>query len=108
MARVVARTGVWKLEIVKRITVRRRRPNPSFKRGTVFRTAIDILRTAEKPLSAKEIADRMLTKKGVTGISKKAAWDFTGAVQASLRNNNGKTVTLLGGRPELWKLSVAD
>lgn len=72
----------------------------------MFRSAIDILRTAEKPLSAKEITDRMLAKKGVTGVGKKAAWDLTGGVQASLRNNNGKTVVRVDGRPERWTLAV--
>lgn len=90
---------------VRGIAVRRRKPNPWFKRGTVFRSAVDVLRTAEKPLSAKEVTDRMLAKKGVSDASQKAVWDLTGAVQASLRNNNGKTVAKVDGRPERWELA---
>jgi hypothetical protein len=33
---------------VRGISVRRRKPNPWFKRGTVFREALGVLRTAEK------------------------------------------------------------
>lgn len=93
---------------LKRIAVRRRKPNPWFKRGTLFRSAIGVLRTAEKPLSAKEIGDRLLAMKGVTGLSRKAAWDFTGGVQSGLRKNNGKTVTQISGRPERWKLNAVE
>src|SRR5688500_453831 len=52
---------------VRRIAVkRRRRGNAWFKRGTLFRAAIDALRAAEKPLTAREITDRMLATRKVT------------------------------------------
>jgi hypothetical protein len=35
---------------VRPIAVRRRKPNPYFKRGTLFRCALDVLRAAERPL----------------------------------------------------------
>jgi hypothetical protein len=41
---------------VRPIAVRRRKPNPYFKRGTVFRCALDVLRAAERPLTIREIA----------------------------------------------------
>jgi hypothetical protein len=40
---------------VRPIAVRRRRPNKWFKRGTVFRHALDVLRAAEGPLTTREI-----------------------------------------------------
>jgi hypothetical protein len=40
--------------------VKRRKPNPWFKRGTVYRRAVDALRTATGPLTAREIAERVL------------------------------------------------
>src|SRR6266699_3377150 len=45
---------------LRRITLKRRQPNPWFKRGTVYRGAVDALRTAEQPLTAREIAERVL------------------------------------------------
>src|SRR5438552_10312001 len=45
------------------IAVRRRKPNPWFRRGTIFRGALDVLRAAEKPLTAREITLRMLAAK---------------------------------------------
>jgi hypothetical protein len=46
------------------IAVRRRQPNPYFKRGTVFRAALDALRAAGTPLTIREIALAMLAAKG--------------------------------------------
>jgi len=37
---------------LRRIAVKRRQPNPWFKRGTVYRRAVDALRTATEPLTA--------------------------------------------------------
>ena len=88
------------------IAVRRRVPNPWFKRGTVWRSALDVLRQAEKPLSASEIAALMLVAKGVREPARDAVRDLESAVRSSLRNHNGKTVTRMDGRPERWKLVV--
>jgi hypothetical protein len=91
---------------VRGISIRRRKPNPWFKRGTVFREALGVLRTAEKPLTAREITWRMLTAKGVSKPDVKAARDLTGAVQSSLRNHDGKSVETVGeGMPARWKLA---
>src|SRR5713226_3654302 len=56
---------------VRSIAVRRRKPNPWFKRGTVFRHALDALRAAGKPLTSREIVVRMLAAKGVTDAKQK-------------------------------------
>jgi hypothetical protein len=45
---------------LRRIAVKRRKSNPWFKRGTVYRRAVDVLRTATEPLTAREIAERVL------------------------------------------------
>src|SRR6266568_3145046 len=47
------------------IAVRRRKPNPWFKRGTVFRHALDVLRAAGKPVTIRETALAMLAAKGI-------------------------------------------
>jgi len=38
-----------------RIAVKRRKPNPWFKRGTLYRRALDVLRTATEPMTALEM-----------------------------------------------------
>ena len=91
---------------VRAISVRRRKPNPWFKRGTVFREALGIMRKAEGPLTAREITDRMIAAKGVQNPAPKAARDLVGAVNASLQNHRGKNVESVGdGMPARWKLS---
>ena len=86
------------------ISVRRRVPNPWFKRGTVWRSALDVLRQAEKPLSAAEVVVRMLAAKGVQVPAPESARDLEGAVRAALRNHAGKTVCATGSRPERWTI----
>ncbi len=76
----------------RRIAVKRRHnPNPLFKRGTVFRAALDILRTATAPMTAEEIAVALLRSKGVQEPSKAEVLMMYGAVAGSLRINAGKS-----------------
>jgi hypothetical protein len=56
---------------VRPIAVRRRKPNPWFRRGTVFRHALEVLRDATGPLTTREIAEQMLARKGVTDAPQK-------------------------------------
>lgn len=86
------------------IAVRRRKPNPWFKRGTVFRAAIETMREAGQPLSTQDITLRMLAAKGVSSPSREAVRHLFGGVQASLRNNKGKSVDCNDQRPALWWL----
>ena len=91
---------------VRPIAVRRRKPNPWFKRGTVFRHALDALRAASKPLTSREIVVRMLVAKGVTDAKQKPIRDLAGAVLASLRNHKGGTVRQVGtGMPARWAVA---
>jgi hypothetical protein len=48
---------------LRAISVKRRQPNPWFKRGTVYRRAVDVLRTATEPLTAREIAERVVGRR---------------------------------------------
>lgn len=76
------------------ITARRRyKVNPHFKRGECFRSALDVLRTAEVPLTSREIAMRMLHKRGVKNPSRDLIYETIGAVHASLQNHKTKAVT---------------
>ena len=55
------------------------------KRRTVYRRAVDVLRTATEPMTAREIAERVLAAAKVTNPNKAALADLTGTVLASLR-----------------------
>jgi hypothetical protein len=91
---------------VRPIAVRRRKPNPYFKRGTVFRCALDALRAAGRPLTVREIALAMLAAKRVTDAPPKAVRDLFGAVQSSLRNHRGDNVIAVSdSRPERWSIA---
>jgi hypothetical protein len=90
---------------IRPIAVRRRQPNPWFKRGTVFRHALDVMRQAEGPMTAREITLAMLAAAGVTDASPKAVRDLIGSVNSNLQNKRGSTVETIGeGMPVRWRL----
>jgi hypothetical protein len=90
---------------VRSIAVRRRKPNPYFKRGTIFRHVLELLRTAPEPMTASEITSRLLASKGAPEGDREVFRNLFGGVQSSLRNNDGKTVWAVGeGRPAKWEI----
>jgi hypothetical protein len=88
------------------ISARRRfKGNPWFKRGTLFRAALDALRESGKPLTVRELTEAMLAAKGVSDAPAKAVRDLQGGVTASLRNYEGKAVLVVGeGMPARWTI----
>jgi hypothetical protein len=93
---------------VKAIAARRTyKSNPWFKRGTLFRTALDVMRGASDPLTVAEIVDRMIAAKGVTSARTGQVRGMQSAVLASLRNREGKgrVQTVGEGIPTRWKLT---
>src|SRR6266436_1959571 len=44
---------------VRPIAVRRRKPNPWSKRGTVFRAVLDVMRKATGPMTARQVTEAM-------------------------------------------------
>jgi hypothetical protein len=92
---------------VRRIAVKRRNArNPHFRRGTVFRAVLDVLRTAGAPMMVAEICRRLLADKGIAEPSAKQVRDLGGAVRASLENHAGKSVVTDGeGAPRRWVIS---
>jgi hypothetical protein len=88
------------------ISARRRvTGNPWFKRGTLFRAALEALRDAEKPVTVRELADAMLAAKRITGATAKQHDLLQAAIRSSLENHNGKTVERVGeGSPMRWRL----
>jgi hypothetical protein len=92
---------------LRAISVKRRKPNPWFKRGTVYRRAVDVLRTATGPLTAREIAERVLVTANIERPDKAALADLTGSILASLRNHKGKGVERANeGAPARWRLKL--
>jgi hypothetical protein len=94
---------------VRRIAARRRyKGNAWFRRGTIMRHALDVLRKSQTALTAREIAECMLVARGARDeASPKALRSLTVSVQASLQNHNGKTVRNVGeGMPGRWKIAT--
>jgi hypothetical protein len=76
---------------VRAITARRQyKANPWFRRGTLFRSALDVMRSASEPLTVAEIVDRMLTAKGVASARMDQVRGMQSAVLASLQNRKEK------------------
>jgi hypothetical protein len=91
---------------VRGLSVRRRKPNPWFKRGTVLRRVLDVLRAADGPMTAREIVQAMLVAKGIENAKPSDVRGLTGSVQACLQNHNGGTVrNVAEGMPGRWILS---
>jgi hypothetical protein len=93
---------------VKEIAARRTyKANPWFKRGTLFRTALDVMRGTGEPLTIAEIVDRMLAAKGIVNARIDQIRGLQSAVLASLRNREGKgRVQIADSRiPARWTLS---
>lgn len=79
--------------------------NPWFKRGTMFRAALDALRAAAGPLTVREIVDAILAGKGVTDPTAKQYRDLQAGLRASLEGHAGKTVERVGeGSPMRWAI----
>jgi hypothetical protein len=88
---------------VQTIAVRRRKPNPWFKRGTVYREALDVLRSAPGPMTAREIAAAMLAAKGITGVPVRAVSNLGQSILRSFQNHKDRAVGVVGdGLPARW------
>jgi hypothetical protein len=87
-----------------RIAVKRRQPNKWFKRGTLYRRAVDVLRTATGPMTTAEIAEAILRAEGIEA-AKADVQSIALAVQHGLKNHEGKGVEIVGeARPAKWRL----
>jgi hypothetical protein len=88
------------------ISARRRvTGNPWFKRGTMFRSALDVLRASKEPMTVREIVDALMASKGITDATTKQFNDLQSGLRASLEGNSGKTVERVGeGLPMRWRV----
>ena len=95
---------------LRAISVKRRQPNPWFKRGTVYCRAVDVLRTATEPLTARDIVERVLAAANIKRPDKAALAHLIGSILASLRNHKGNGIERTNeGAPARWRLKkVAD
>jgi hypothetical protein len=84
---------------------RRNKSNPWFKRGTLFRSAVDVMRRAGAPMTAREIADTLVADKAPQATRKQAK-DLQAAILAALRKRDGAMV-VGEGAPTLWRLKEA-
>jgi hypothetical protein len=85
---------------------RRVTDNPWFRRGTLFRHALEILRTAPAPMTVKEITAAIVAGAGITDMTDKQRLNLESGVRASLENNAGKTVERVGeGVPKRWRIA---
>jgi hypothetical protein len=92
---------------VRAISVRRRNQrNRWFKRGTMFRAVLDVLKAADGPLTVREIVLRLLASKGEAKPDLKTIRDLEGGVRSTLARKAGKTVQNVGqGMPSRWTLA---
>ncbi|MGB7021367.1 MAG: hypothetical protein WBD80_19500, partial [Xanthobacteraceae bacterium] len=71
----------------------------------IIRSALDVLRKAQMPLTAREVTERMLAARGVPEPAAKAMRGLIASVQTSLQNHTGKSVLRIGeGFPMRWKI----
>jgi hypothetical protein len=93
---------------LRAISVKRRATGKWFKRGTLYRKALDVMRTAEQPLTATELAWEVLKAAKIETDDKKAVQILGASIQASLRNHAGKGVQQVNdGSPAKWQLKEA-
>jgi hypothetical protein len=83
---------------------RRNKSNPWFKRGTLFRSAVEVLRRAGTPMTARKIADTLIADKAPQATRKQAI-DLQAAILAALRKRDGMVVG--EGSPARWKLAFS-
>jgi hypothetical protein len=94
---------------LRRVAVKRRKANQWFRRGTLYRKAVDVLRTAEKPMAATDIAWAVLKRANIETTDKKAVQALGQGIQSSLRKHKGKSIEVVNdGFPALWRLCLQD
>ncbi|MCU1250010.1 MAG: hypothetical protein JWQ49_3039 [Edaphobacter sp.] len=85
---------------------RRNTGNPWFRRGTMYRSAVDVLRQAGTPMTAREITLALLDGKTPTP-SRKQEKDAQAVILAALQDHAGSGVEQVGEvRPAQWRLKT--
>jgi hypothetical protein len=82
-----------------------RNRNPWFRKGHCIRAAIDVLRQSQMPMSAREIALRLLRERGITDANARSVKFLTSTIYGSLNRRKDGAVTVHGGGfPKRWSL----
>jgi len=82
---------------VRAISLRRRnRANRWYKRGTMFRAVLDVLKAADGPLTVREIVLRLLAGLGEAKPDLKTVLALEAGVRGTLARKDGKTVQNVG------------
>jgi hypothetical protein len=84
---------------------RRTMSNPWFKRGTLFRSAVDVMRRAQVPMTARENSEALIAGKDPEATRKQAI-DLQAAILAALWKRDGAMV-FGAGAPARWRLKDA-
>ncbi len=89
------------------ISVRRRqRTNPWFRRGTLFREALGVLRTAAEPMTVRAITDAVLAAKGIMDADKRQRLGIEQGIRSALEDHAGDSVQRVGeGSPKRWQIT---
>lgn len=83
---------------------RKQAKNPWFKRDTMFRAAVDVLRTASTPLTVREITLAVMAAHKIEATAENRR-TLEGGLRGSLEHNAGKMVQSVGeGMPKRWQL----
>jgi hypothetical protein len=112
LKRVLECAGVVMTEIDPTWTENRVKPSKPFVHkspveiGQIAKLTLDILRESPKPLTAREIARKVLEMKDMADPSRADLDRTANSVNASLRQKLGVVVTHDGGYPQRWKISV--
>jgi hypothetical protein len=104
---------IWHVEAVIRLlepgtrirALERRKPNPWFKRGTLFRLTVEALKAARRPLSSREITLALIRQRGITDADPQAVRALICSVERSLAYHRGGSVEAVGSWPVHWKLA---
>ncbi len=90
---------------MRSISIRRRvTGNPWFKRGTLFREALDVLRNATEPLTVAGVTAAVLEAKDITNATERQRKGIEAGIRSCLETNAGKTVQRVGeGVPKRWR-----
>jgi hypothetical protein len=83
----------------------RRKPNPWFKHGTLYPAAVAIIKAAERPLCAPEIASALLKQRGITPPDWDSVYALRRSIERSLTYNRGRSIVAVGSHPVHWKLA---
>jgi hypothetical protein len=86
---------------------RRNLGNPWFKRGTLFRATVDVLRRSQEAMTADAICAALLQGKKPPS-SRTQENNLQAAILAGLRKHDGKGVEKVGDRrPAQWRITEA-